>query len=537
MAIPLKGLEDLTGESAAAAVGFGLGVALSEALRPLATKIAYEAWATAPIRVPDPGTLAAGVAQGQVDEDAAREWAKNHGYDDEAFSALIDIANVGPAIGLAFEARRRGELTDAQLRTAFRRTGLEEQWDAAMLALVENRLDLGAIATAIHRGIMAGEGLIVREPPQTPGEVPHVPQSHLDATEEAAAHGIDPERLRILVGNTGLPPGLMEMLHLLNRHAVTEDDVRRAVAQSNLRNEYMDVVLELRRQLLTPHEYEEAALRGIITQDAADAGAELHGMTRGDARLLFETMGRPLAVRAITTGLARGGQLGGSYDDVPEPYRDAIRRSNIRPEYARLAYANRYTLPSTFVLRGMAQAGELNQQETETLLLQSGWQPALAAKVAARWAAGGAAGGKAETLAQVADEYEGGFATEAEYRASLEHLGYTGAAADRLVHLGDARRVKRYREKAIDAIGKAYVGFKLSDERALAELEELHVAGEAAELLLTVWSKQRLDTIRELTPAQIAKAYKHNLITRDVALEALEWEHYEPADAAILLDE
>src|SRR5205823_9068207 len=121
------------------------------------------------------------------------------------------------------------------------------------------------------------------------------------------------------------------------------------------------------------------------------------------------------------------------------------------------------------------------------------------------WAGAATGAGKQETKAELADEYEGGYITEAEYRAALAELGFVGHPQDLLVHLGDARRVKRYREKAVDAIAAAYTNFKVDDTRASSELAELNITGPARELLLAVWRKQRLDTIRLLTPAQIKK--------------------------------
>lgn len=535
MAPPLGGLAGLLERQAGEALAFGLGFALGRALEPAGVELAQEAWKVAPIRAPDAGTMAAGVAQGQVERDKAAGWAREHGYDGEAFAAMVDVANTGPAIGLAMQAWRRGEFSDAEFVAVLKRSGLEEQWNAALMALKEERLDLGAIATAIHRGIIAGEGLIVREPPRGEGRIPQVPRSSVDATAEAEAHGIDPERLRVLVGNTGLPPGLGEMLQLLNRGRVTEDDVRRAVAQSNLRNEYMDAVLELRRRLLTPHEYVEAHLRGWISEAEMHAGAGLVGMEAADADLMFKVQGRPITTRQITTGLARGGRYGGDYEGVPEPYNKALRESNTRPEWGNLAYANRYTLPSAFVLRGMASAGELTGAETEQLLLQSGWPPELAKKVAARWAGSTQGAGKQETKAELADEYEGGYLAETEYRAELAKLGYTGHTQDLLVHLGDARRIKRWREKIVDAIGSAYLAFKIDDAQAASELAELNIAGQAASLLVALWAKQRRDTVRLLTPAQIVKSFKKGMISREQALEELGDREYSPGDAVRLL--
>src|ERR1051326_7368636 len=101
------------------------------------------------------------------------------------------------------------------------------------------------------------------------------PTVSLATIAEFAAQGLAPERARILVADTGLPLSLGEMLQLYNRGAVTATDVQVSIAESNVRNEYMDVALQLARRLLTPHEYAEAELRGVLTPQEAQAGAKL----------------------------------------------------------------------------------------------------------------------------------------------------------------------------------------------------------------------------------------------------------------------
>jgi hypothetical protein len=482
------------------AVSFAAGVAIAPTLAPVLQALENETWSLHPDKPPAALVLASGVAQGQVDEAVARAWAKETGFGDAAMSALIDIANTGPALGLAYSAWRRNQLTDAEFTRALKRTGLEEQWFAALRALKDVLLAPAEIATAVHRNIMRDSSLIVREPPTTAGKVEQVPESPLDPAVEAAGSGIDHERLRVLVGITGLPPGLIQMLQLLNRGEVTEDDVRRSVAQSNLRNEYMDVVLALRRHLLTPHEYQEAALRGILTQAQADAGSALSGMESDDAHLLFQIMGRPLAVHQITTGLARGGTFGGTYSDVPEPYRDAIRRSNIRPEYAVLAHANRYSYPSAFVLRSLAQAGELGDEAAvQSILEQIGWPPELAAKVAPAWVGGG---GTADT------------------------------------HVGKAQTQLWTRTHS------SYLAGEISEADARTALAAAGVATGAVDQVLTVWNQERDLERKQLTPAQVKKAFTKGVTnpatgskwTRDDALAALIGRGYSPNDANTFLD-
>jgi hypothetical protein len=483
---------------------FGLGTAAGPALEPYAQSLANEAWASHAVLPPDAIYLAQGVAQGQVTKAAAYSWAKQQGFDTAQMDAMVSIANTGPPLGLAYEAWRRGQLTDADFQTALRRTGLEPQWFAALEALKHDRLDLGALATAVHRGIMDDSGLLVTPVPSGSGNVPRIPVSPLDTLAEFASQGIDPERARVLVADTGLPLSLGEMLQLYNRGQVTATDVKVSIAESNVRNEYMDVALELHRRLLTPHEYAESELRGVHSRPEAQAGANLSGLNDADYVTLFELLGRPLNVHEMTTGLARGGTFGGDYSTVPEPYRDAIRRSAIRPEYADIAYANRYTYPSAFVLRSLAQAGDLGgQQAVAKVLEEIGWKPSFATQVSTAWTTGGAG-------ATAADPH-----------------------------------VSKAQNQVWTATHKAYVDALVSDATATASLGVAGVAAAAIPTVLAAWQAER-DLIRKsLSAGQIKKAWAEQIPdpalgrpwTKAEAVTRLEELGYTADDAAILLVE
>ena len=487
----LGGLGDLAEKSAGEALAFGLGFALGRALEPAGVALVQETWKVAPIRAPEAELLAEGVAQGHVDRDRAAEWASEHGYGAEAFATLVEIAKTGPALGMAFEAWRRGELTEAELELALLRQGIEAEWHPALKALKENPLEPAEIAKAIHRGIMRGAGLLVAVPSDVPGRVPAVPPSELDPVAEAAWSGIDKERLRIMTGNAGLPPGIVQMLELLNRGAIEEPDFERGVAESNLRNEWAPALLELRRRLLTPHEYVEGRLRGWIDDGAMHAGAALSGMEAADTDLLAKLSGRPLSWHQVFIGLRRGGAYDGPTEAIDPAFLKALQESNIRPEWYALAWSQRYAYPAPFVLRALVTGGDLTAAEGETILLYQGWEPGLAKKVAAKWAGSVAGAGKEETKAELADEYAGGYLSEQEFRAALEALGYTGHVQDLLIHLGDAKRIKAWREKAVNAVNAGYLAGAIDDTGAIADLAELNITGEAASMLVLLWAKQK----------------------------------------------
>lgn len=425
-------------------LSFIVGTAGAPAVRPYVQTLVNDAWSSHPVLPPPAVVMAEAVAQGQVDKGTATGWANEQGYSDSVFQAMIDAANVGMPLGNAFQSWRRGGLSDSQFQTQLNRLGIESEWWPFLEALKTDRLDLGAIATAVHRGIMDDAGLLVTPVPSGSGNVPRIPVSNLDTIAEFAAQGIDPERARVLVADTGLPLSLGEMLQLYNRGKVTETDVKVSIAESNVRNEYMDVALDLSRRLLTPHEYAETELRGVQTHPEAVAGAALSGLSEEDYNLLFAILGRPISTHQVTTGLARGGTYGGTYDDVPAgPYRDAIRRSAIRPEYASLDYANRYTYPSGFQIK--AEAPGLGKDQTQQLLLEVGWSPHWADVFSTEWA--GASTGTAtdphvakaqnQLWTTVHTLHKKGEVTDAQATAALPSAGVDPAAIPEILQIWD----------------------------------------------------------------------------------------------------
>ena len=346
---------------------------------------------------------------------------------------------------------------------------------------------------------MSDAGLLVTPVPSGAGKVPRIPQSSLDTLAEFAAQGIDPERARVLVADTGLPLALGEMLQLYNRGEVTATDVKVSVAESNVRNEYMDVALNLARRLLTPHEYAEAELRGQVADGSK--GAALSGLDPADYKILFGILGRPLNIHQVTTGLARGGKYNANatdYSAVPAgPYRDAIRRSAIRPEFAELDYANRYTYPSGFQIK--SEAADLGEAQTEQLLLEVGWSPKWAKTFATKWAGGTTAGGD--------------------------------------------KHVAKAQTQLWTTTHSSYKGYEISDATATAALEAAGVAAASTPAVLALWKQER-DLIRkQLSATQIKKAWAEQVVdpalgaplTQQQAVQRLMELGYDADDAAVFL--
>lgn len=488
------------GRTVSDAAGFAAGVAVGPALAPVVQEVVNRSWAEHPVRPPDVAILAAGVAQGQVDEADARQWAKERGYGAEQFTALVSIANAGPGLGEAYRAWRRGKLTDAEMRTAFQRAAIEDEWIPALMALKDNVLEAVQLANAIHRGLIDDPGLLAVPPPTGAGNVPAYPTYDINALTEAEASGIDRERLGVLVGLTGLPMGAHEAAQAVFRHVITQTDYQRAIAEGNTRNEWGDAILEQSRQIPTARDFLENALRGYRTLAQAIAGAELHGMTPAHATMLYQNQGRPMNVRQITQALARGGKFQPEPGEIADPYRASIVEGSLKPGYYDLADALKYTLPSVFAIRQLATSGVWDYAKTHKRLLEWGWIP--------------------EDAADVAEAWTGGVTAKAD------------------------PHIVKAQTQLWNRLHTSYLAGEASEDQVRAALPSAGVSPDAVDDVLASWDMERTFVRQQLTPANVKKAYIEAVQnpatgapwTKDAAMAELVDRGYSPADATTFLE-
>ncbi len=453
------------------AVAFGAGFALGRILEPAAVDLAQAAWTTAPIRAIDAKEAAAVAAESVDAYERMQQEASYSGYDAARFKDLYGVTLSAPGLGEILVMLRRRFIDDAQATHGFRKAKFEPEWDVPLLALKDQLLTPDQLANARQQGFV----------------------DQARQVGESALQGIDAERAEIMFDITGLPPGAAEAMQAVNRGLADQQLFAQMIREGHTKTKYTDLLYEMRRRLLTPHEYAELALRGYLTTAERDAGAQLSGMEPADTALLFEMLGRSLAVHQVTTGIARGGKYGGNYEGVPEPYLSALRESNVKPPWGNIAYANRYTYPSAFVLRSMAQTHELTFEETHQTLLDIGWKPDFAEKVATIWTGG------------------------------------TKAKGD--------THVTKAETQVWNALHKSYVDNLSTDAETTTDLAELGVAAGSIPEVVKLWQTERAIVRRSLTPAQIKKAIGEPGKDAAWAKERLVQLGYSPEDADAFLAE
>jgi hypothetical protein len=371
--------------------GGAVARAAADAATPVLEPVRQHAWSKNQLRVLDPGTAAELVAQAIIDLPSAEAEAANNGIGSNRLHALYLLAQTVPSIGELLRQLNRKTITPKQFEHALAKHKIDPDYWRALTDLANEKLDPAQVAAAIHRGLIPDPGLLKGEQPSGPRKVESYPVYPIDALEEAKADGIDHDRLGVLVGLQGLPMGPHEAAQAYFRGIITRGDYIAAFNESNNRNEWAEALLEQTRQIPTARDFFENALRGYHDLAWAQTEAERHGMSHADSLVIYQNQGRPMNVRQITQALARGGVFKPEPGELTDPFEAAIVEGNLKPAYYDLARANRYTLPSAFVMRALTQSGVWTEAKAALRLKESGWIPADADEAAKAWSAGIAA--------------------------------------------------------------------------------------------------------------------------------------------------
>lgn len=426
-------VETLTGGVA----GIAIGEAGAAALEPVFEPVRQDGWKKKPTKILDADQLATLVAQALNAVSDVADDAERNGFAADEFTSLVQLALKAPGppdaekLYLRAQGNYPGAITEALLHHAYGKAGLEPQyWPALTAAAQTTLLTPAQLALGAVRGTVNDQGLLVIELDTSDSNVKQYTPAALNIVDEAAASGVSAERLRAMIGSIGLPMGAIEAARAEFRQIITKGAYYQAILEGDTRPEWADSIYEAARQIPTAHDAIEMRLRNYFTTDQQmyDSTAR-HGMSQADTDLLFKVTGRPLSFHETFIGTIRGGVLGGPIDAIEPAFLDSLRKSNIRPEYYPIAWAQRYVYPSAFVTRSLAQAGELDYADTLQILTYEGWEPTLAAKVAATWTGSQGATPKTLTRAEIKAALKADKLTDAQALARLSAEGLSAEDA------------------------------------------------------------------------------------------------------------
>jgi hypothetical protein len=469
-------------------LGAAVGGAAAVALEPVFEPARQEAWANNPNRILDPNLLARLVAEGAIELGAAQTEATRDGLAADKFNALVYLAQTVPGFAETLYLWRRGQLTDDLWTHALEKSGLEAQYLPALNDLKVDRLDPAVVALAIVRGIMDDPGFLPVGPPSTEGKVKAFPTSPLDSLAEAAAHGIDRDRLFVQTAIAGRPMGPEAAASAVFRQILDPVDYQRAIAEGDVRNEWASAIFEQSRQIPSVADFVRATIKGWITDEELQAGAARHGMSVADVEMLYLAAGRPAAPGQMATAIARGvdGPDGTPMDEAQ--YLKGIRESDIRPEWGPMLYGIRFAYPALFQLNNLVKGNAIDADTAAEWATNERYAPEVVTALHAYW--------KSEQATTTTNP-----------------------------------RVKLAETQVIAAAKRSFVTGGKTEAELAPVLEKYIPDSTALAALFAAWDDEKTVTVKALTPSQVKRAYKSNLTTLDDAVAELEERGYTDADA------
>lgn len=493
-------LGGITAGTAAEGLAFAAGFAASRALEPAAITISQDAWTAAPVRRLPPEIAAEAAAENYSSYDTMAAEATYSGWDGTRFAYLYDVTLTAPGMGELIAMLRRGTINGGNFTHGLRKAKIEPMWDSALTELQTQRISATDLAYMMVRGVVPDDGLLGMSLPTSADKLQLPPQYPIDPVQQAADTGWTKEQLGAMVARSGLAMAPVMAAQANFRGILSDNDYLLTIARGDLFPAYADPVREASREILTADQAMEGVLRGWWDMQTGFNLAAMHGMTQANAQRLYEIRRRPMTVANITKALARGGTFDASQAPFADPYVSSVHEADLGPEWYDLQEHLKYSYPSAFVIRALLKDGAIGAAEASQIFQYEGYPPSLADLIANHYAAG------------------------------------SGVAAD--PHIAKAQT------QLWTTTHTAYKNAEIDSTEAQANMTTLGITPAAQTEVMTYWNAER-DTFRkQLTPAQIKKAWSGAVVnpatgvawTLDDALAALIARGYSPNDAHTFLN-
>lgn len=496
-------LTALAGSSlASASILTPLAQILTNALAPYVGRVV----GTEPNALPDPNTIAQIVARG-VDTRHGTDWAMHYqGINDSWISDLIESSLAYPAVADATAMLNRGLIDEAEFHTYLRRNAVPDAAVARYRALADVPLSPADAALAVLRGNID----------QSRGE------------RAARSYGVSREDFAVLMGNTGEPPGTEQLLEAYRRGFIGQDELRRGILQSRVRNEWIPMLEQLRFTPMSTADAVNAVVQNHMTSAQAARIAEENGLTPGAIDILEQTAGEPLSRTEMEELYNRGLA---TRADVEQ----ALRESRLKNKYTGKAFQlHERVLPARSVDTALRH-GAVGDAEAIKIIMESGYSKRSAEIIVKSGAANRIDPYKSKVATAAQSLYEDGIIAKADALSITEAMGFTKAEAGFIARASEFHQQARAISAAVAAVRGKYLGHHISKTEASNLIDRSGIQASQRDYLIKLWSIERGAFTRTLTEAQTVKAVNKKLISEEDGITRLENMGYNKVDATLLI--
>lgn len=469
-------------------------------------KFVLEAVGADPSGVPDTNTIANIVAKG-VDTRHGTDWAMHgQGFNDSWIEDLVEAAYQYPAAADCMNLYNRGLISYGEFATYLERNSIPAALVPKYAGLAETPLSPADGALAVLRGNMP-----------------------LDEAEKAAkSYGVSAHDFGILMGNTGEPLGLEQLLEAYRRGFIDKQALEKGILQSRTRNEWIPVAEQLRYSPMTISDAVNAVVQGHITMQEGVKIADENGLTPGSFDTLYQTAGEPLSrtemEQLYNRGLASEAQV-----------KQALLESRVKNKYVDQAFDLHQKVVPEGALANALKYGGVTQANAVRIAMESGYSKADAEMLVQSGLGERLQTYRERVVSSAQALYEANLMSASDAEKITTEMGYTSEEAQFMVKASEFHREATAIRSVVTAIRNKYLQHHITDTQASNLLDSAGIPATQRDYLIKLWKIEHGAYTKVLTEAQIVKAVKLELISADDGIARLEDMGYGKIDAGLLL--
>lgn len=487
------------------AIGAVLQPVLGAAIDPLVTELAKANWkrqlgTASPLGgIPlSSSLLATAVLKGVISQGTGESQAIQSGTSIDAFDTMVQTA--GQAIGIeqALLLYRRGDIDDSELERIVRYSDVRIDFLDDIKALRFAPPGAGDVITGRLKG-------------------------HLGDTEaqrRLGEAGINPENYDWMLATAGRPPGIQEMIGLWNRGYTTQARVEAAVRQSDINDEFMPEVLDLRWYHVPPRSIVPMLRSGAITEARARTLLDEHGVRPEDQDAFIKEATKPTSSTVKELSAAQVMRL---YEEKIIDRGAAITRlealkynADDAAQFVALADANvteRLRTSAVGKIHAKYVSHRITKADAQSHLGTIGMPAASVAQMFQFWDDERATLAPTLTIAQQQGALRRGLRTHVQFVAAMNAFGYDDAQAEILAGLAfpapASPKAAKSKDLTVSQLVRLYQEGGITAGALRTRLTDLgYDATEAGEIVALAPT--------DLTVAQLTKLYEAGTI--DLAL-------------------
>lgn len=503
-------LHTATGQLKAAA---GTGLQISGILGSVAAimnnelaDVVYAYIRTNPHLLPDPSALAQMAAASLISQGDAEDYSAAQGYQAQWTDKLIMLSRSFPAVADGLDLMRRGLASKDQFIEWCTLSGITPSIAGLYANLVTVPVSPADAALAVLRGNM----------------------SQADGEQIAAENGLSSASFNTIVSNTGEPPGLEQLLEAYRRGIIDKATLERGILQSRYRNEWIPALEALRFAPISVADAVNAVVQDQLDVPTAESIAQQNGLEPGQFSILQNTAGEPLSRTEMEQLYNRGLA---TKDQVLQ----ALRESRLKNKYGDLAFDLHAKIIDPGLLSRAVRYGGITESDAVAKAMENGYSQADATTVVNAGIQERLQSHKDRVVASVTALYQTGAIAESDATSVIRQMGYSATEADFIAASADYHRESHVITQVINAIRSKYLAHHITANEATGLLDALGLPTAQRDYLKTMWGIEWSAYVRLLTPAQIVKATKNDLITIEDGNARLVALGYSDVDAALLI--